>query len=64
MPSRNCQVGDTVFVRVTVIEHWGDALQVRVEDRRVAITFWAPASEVARAEDVGLLPTPSWPPRR
>lgn len=63
MPSRNCQVGDTVVVRATVIEHWGDVLQVRVEDRKMAITFWTPASEVARAEDAGSLPTPSWPPR-
>lgn len=56
MPYRNYQVGDQVFVRATVLEACSDLFQIRIEDvGSVAMTTWAPASEIAKVEDIGQL---------
>ena len=56
MPSRLYQAGETVYVRATILVAQSDAFQIRIEDfPRVSITAWAPPSEVARFEDIGLL---------
>ena len=53
MRAGSYQEGDVAFVRVTVLETWGDVLKVRVDDfPRYAVTFWAPASQLADPEQV------------
>jgi hypothetical protein len=56
MPYRDCQKGDEVFIRATVLEACSDAFQVRIEDfTSLTITTWAPVSEIAKAEDIARL---------
>ncbi len=56
MPSRSCQEGDTVFVRATVLSAGSTYFQIRIDDdTTMSITTWAPASEIAKAEDIGKL---------
>lgn len=56
MPYRTVQAGETVFVRATVLNPCSDTFQIRIEDYPYyAFTVWAPVSEIARAEDIGLL---------
>ena len=56
MPHLNCQEGDIVFIRATVLRACSDAFQVRIEDfPTLTITTWAPSSEIAKAEDIPLL---------
>lgn len=56
MPSRKCLPGDEVYIRAVVLQACSDMFQVRIEDfPSVVITTWAPASEIARAEDIAEL---------
>lgn len=56
MPSRNCQAGDTILIRGTVIEAGSDYFQVLIDDGKyLSITTWVPARECAKPEDVKLL---------
>lgn len=61
MGFRKVEAGEIVFVRATALEVWSDVVQLRIEDHpSIAVTLWAPASEVARREDIAELR----PPRR
>lgn len=56
MPYRKVQAGDTVFVRAIALAVCSDAVQVRIEDfPSMAITAWAPATEVALQPDLAEL---------
>jgi hypothetical protein len=56
MPSRNCQAGDTIFVRATVLEAGSNYFQVLIEDNStLSVTAYVPASECAKHEDIGQL---------
>lgn len=56
MPHLNCREGDIVYIRATVLSACSDAFQVRIEDYpNLVITTWAPAREIAKAEDIHLL---------
>ena len=56
MSHLNCQQGEVVFIRATVLQACSDAFQVRIEGYPgLAITTWAPVSEIAKAEDIALL---------
>lgn len=56
VPYLHCHAGDLAFVRATILETCSDAFKVRFEDYpRFICTQWVPATEVARAADIGLL---------
>jgi hypothetical protein len=61
-PYRSYQPGEQVFVRAIVLEHCSTASRggvgiVRFEDYpNFTITAYAPVSEIARAEEIPLLP--------
>jgi hypothetical protein len=57
MPYRNVLAGDTVFIRATVLEANEDLCKVVIEDigNMLAITTFAPSSEVAKFADLDRL---------
>jgi hypothetical protein len=62
MPHWRCREGDIVFVRAAVLEAASDFFVLRTEVPSCRITFYAPAREVARLEDVRMMRPPAWTP--
>lgn len=56
MSSQGYQVGDTVYVRATILVPAADFFQVLIDDGvAMAITHWVPSRECARHEDIARL---------
>jgi hypothetical protein len=52
-PHLNCQEGDTVYVRATVVQAASDFFEIRIEDYpNWVVKAHVPVSEVAKAEDI------------
>jgi hypothetical protein len=59
IPHLNCQEGDIVFVRATVIQAASDFFEIRIEDYpNWVVKAHVPVSEVAKAEDIAGLRMP------
>jgi hypothetical protein len=56
-PHLYCMAGSEAFLRVMVIEACSDDFHIRIEDYpRGSTRLWVPAREVARREDIDLMP--------
>lgn len=53
LPHLKCGLGDTIYIRATVLEACSDYFKVRIEDfPSIAITTFVPVSEIAKADDI------------
>ena len=56
MPHRDIKDGDEIFIRARAITTCSDAIQAEIANYpKMVVTQWVPASECARAEDIGRL---------
>lgn len=56
MPHREIKDGDEIFIRARALETCSDAIKAEIVDfPNMAVTGWYPASECAKAGDIGRL---------